>query len=185
MFLVVDTATITITTTISTTTLQASQSSFLGLTTSTTSYPQSKSSTESSTRIESEHRATPNATHMELPERTTTDVSSHSSQKSLPIATIVGATIGGAFLILLTIFLLVCIRYRRKESPYQAPKYGSSYNTSSAMTPDPGTAHEVKFSGSHDGIQQLDSKEVEGSRRKVFVLPQRFAELPAEPVTRR
>jgi hypothetical protein len=170
----------------STSALQASETSLDQLSNSMISMAsitvpsQMSSSQESSTRIKSEVRDTSIPTILDQPERTATAASSHSHQKTLGIATLVGATIGGTFLLLLAIFWVVCIRHRRKMRIYRAPIYVSPYNTSD-VTPGSGTCHKAKSRRSYEDIQQLDSKNVGVPEDSILRC---FAELPAESVTR-
>jgi hypothetical protein len=176
--------------TTSTSALQETEASSVNSFTSTTSTAwttlpsQQLSSTGSSSHSESLAHVMSTLVNVDHPQTSAAAVLTHSTQSSLPIAAIVGTTVGGAFVILVSIVLVAWVRHRRKMRIHQAPIYVSPYNTSDDTTPKSGSPHKVVFRKSHEDIQQLDSKDVGVRRYSGTASPEYCAELPAGSVTR-
>jgi hypothetical protein len=153
-------------------------------TASTTLPSQQLSSTSSSSHSESSAHVMATSVNVDHPQTSAAALLTHSTQSSLPIAAIVGATVGGAFVILVAIVLVAWVKHRRKMRIHQAPIYVSPYNTSNDTTPKSGSPHKVAFQKSQEDIQQLDSKDVGVRRYSDTASPEYCAELPAGSVTR-
>jgi hypothetical protein len=130
-------------------------------------------------------RTTQYVTVSHQPSATSTVLPSSINQRSLPVATIAGAAVGGLVLITLIIFLLICFRRRKRKNIYQAPIYISPYNTTSSVRSQKlPIVYKTDLRRSCDQIQQLDSTNVDGTRSMARDSARRFAELAAEPVMR-
>ncbi|KAF2026105.1 hypothetical protein EK21DRAFT_103461 [Setomelanomma holmii] len=106
------------------------------------------------------------------------------SDPGIPSAAIAGAAVGAVILIALGIIVFVCCKRRRKRSIHQAPIYVSPYNSSDSDMSEHPKLVKAYMRNPWNEIQQLDSSEV-GPRRHGRIGSRCFAELPAEPVTRR
>jgi hypothetical protein len=179
-------ATSTSSTATPTTTSQVPDVSFTELPIATASFEVLTSSTVPTSRGDGSAQPTAYIIVSNRPSATSSSRSGPTDSRSLSIAVIPGAAVGGLVLVALIVVILICLRRRRKQkSAYQAPLYISPYNSGGSLTPQKSRVHEVESRRSCEEIQQLDSRSIGVPRNIDDESSRRFAELAAEPVTRR
>jgi hypothetical protein len=179
-------ATITSSTATPTMTSQASDVSFTKIPIPTASFETLTSSAAPTSRGDGSVQPTAYVTVSHQPSATSLSRSDSTSSRSLPLATIAGAAVGGSVLVALIIVILICLRRRRKQkSIYQAPIYISPYNSSRSFMPQKSPVYKAELRRSCGEIQQLDSRSIGVPRNLGNDSSRRFAELAVEPLTRR